>query len=390
MLYELPNQCRSTAIKVTPKNWKTVASSVNKKWRVYYRFYEHAADSSELIVLKSGLNYIKDWRERKEVAETLIKAEWERLTVYGFNPLTKSFAPPVDYEIAPWLPINKALEVTRLKLSVSKDVLKDMKSALKGIAAATSKLCMDKMEISKVSLRHLNMIMAKCAEINPRWSARRHNMYRSYLIMLYKKMRSFETVPANFPLEIERKQEIKRIKPVLSSSERKIVSDHLKTNHYRFWLFVNIFFHSGGRIPELLQLKRSMVDLETQKYRCIVKKRKQWTEIERTIKDVSLPFWKEILSECNDDQYLFGVGFIPASEPMADDTVGRTWNRLVKKELKIKKDFYSLKHLHTTEVVDILGSTKEIAEHNAHTSEAMVVNIYDAKLRKENTILLRR
>jgi hypothetical protein len=51
---------------------------------------------------------------------------------------------------------------------------------------------------------------------------------------------------------------------------------------------------------------------------------------------------------------------------------------LVKKKIGIEADFYSLKHLHTTEVVDML-SEKEAASHNEHTSTAMVVGIYDVR-----------
>jgi hypothetical protein len=52
--------------------------------------------------------------------------------------------------------------------------------------------------------------------------------------------------------------------------------------------------------------------------------------------------------------------------------------RLVKKKLGIQADFYSLKHLHTTEVVDLLNEV-EAAKHNEHASTAMVVGIYDVR-----------
>jgi hypothetical protein len=57
--------------------------------------------------------------------------------------------------------------------------------------------------------------------------------------------------------------------------------------------------------------------------------------------------------------------------------------RAGKRDLGINVDLYSLKYLHTTEVrtelekTNSVDSVKEIAEHNSHTSGAMVVNIYD-------------
>ncbi len=50
----------------------------------------------------------------------------------------------------------------------------------------------------------------------------------------------------------------------------------------------------------------------------------------------------------------------------------------MKKKLNISADFYSLKHLHTTEVVELLSDI-DAAGHNGHRSTAMVVGIYDIK-----------
>ena len=61
------------------------------------------------------------------------------------------------------------------------------------------------------------------------------------------------------------------------------------------------------------------------------------------------------------------------------------WKRHVKDALGIRADLYSLKHLHTTEVIDILESqeqsdaTAQAAGHNSHNSETMVIKIYDVK-----------
>ena len=73
--------------------------------------------------------------------------------------------------------------------------------------------------------------------------------------------------------------------------------------------------------------------------------------------------------------------------PKLDPIVTKEGKVIIRGGLGIDIDFYSLKHLHTTEVMDILenntipdqDAVKEIAEHNSHTSGAMVVKIYDIK-----------
>lgn len=59
------------------------------------------------------------------------------------------------------------------------------------------------------------------------------------------------------------------------------------------------------------------------------------------------------------------------------------WKDYVKTPLKITADLYSLKYSNTSEVVDLLDE-QAAADLNAHTSTAMVVNIYDVKQKDRN------
>jgi hypothetical protein len=63
---------------------------------------------------------------------------------------------------------------------------------------------------------------------------------------------------------------------------------------------------------------------------------------------------------------------------MIPDTITRRWQRRVKKDLGILIDFYSLKHLNTSEVVDHLGDQAAAAQ-NGHLSTFMVNTVYDVK-----------
>jgi integrase len=154
------------------------------------------------------------------------------------------------------------------------------------------------------------------------------------------------------------------------------VDEHLRRVDYRFWLVIQIFFHSGSRIKELVQLKRSDVDLDSQKFYTLVRKRRVPTVLPRTIKDEALPYWEEFIEGADSDQYLFGIDFLPAAKPIIPNTITRRWKQRVKNDLEISADLYSLKHLNTTETVDMIGE-EFAAKQNGHTSAETVKQWYD-------------
>jgi integrase len=378
-MISLPNGCYCSDIKVSPANWNRTGATTKKTWRVYYRFFDPLVDKPLFIEIKAGINRIKDLQERRNVVKDVIQEERFKLEKQGYNPITGSFTTPIElqYEIEPTTPFILALKKAKDYLGAGHETLVDMKAALKVMEKAATQLRLNQLPINKVSIRFLTLLLIQCGKINPRWSARRHNMYRSYLIMLYKKLVKLEAVVGNPALDLERQKEFKKLKVVLTSKQRQQISEHLKDNHNRFWHFVNLFFHSGGRKTELMQLKPTMVDLKAQKYRCIVKKGKVFKEVERTIKDVALDHWKVFLEGCRDSEYLFGVDFLPSKKAMSPDTISRWWQRIVKDKktgLGINVDFYSLKHLHTDELTANLG-IEDAAKHNEHT-QAIAESVY--------------
>lgn len=364
------NGCRISPIKVTPKNWNRVGASTSKYWRIYYRFYDPMFPDPKFVEIKSGINYIKDLQERRVAVKGLIEQEMFKLQHQGYNPITNRYVAiiDIDYEIDPDTPFIKALEKAKDKLSVSKEVKIDMKAALKVMKKAADQLRLSIVPISKIGIRHLTMLMDQCGQINKRWSARRHNMYRSFLIMMFKKLTKLEACTGNPAREIDIEKSFKKMRTVLNEAQRKTIDTHLRENYYRFWCFVNLYFHSGGRMTEILQQKQSTVDLTRQKYKCVIKKGKFYKEVERTIKNIAVPFWAEFLRDCKEDEYLFGVDFKPSSKPMSNDTAGRWWKRIVKDGLKINVDMYSLKHLNTDEISASLGM-KDAAKLNQHDEQ---------------------
>jgi integrase len=374
----VPNNCRCSEIKVSPSNWKKASASTKKPWKIHYRFFDPTFDKPHQVIIKAGINKIKDLDQRRALVVDLIRLETEKLLVKGYNPITNNQKEPLieDSDISPNTLFVEALNKALSKLSIARRTKIDVKSVIKGVETASKQLRLDILPITAISRKHIKKVLEQCGKNNSRWSARRYNLYRAYLLMLYKELVELETVGFNPVRDISKMKEIKKLKTVLTDEQRKSINKHLQQVDYRFWMFIHLFFHSGARLQELTQLKRSDVNLTGQTYKTIIRKGTSYKEVERTIKDVAMPFWEEFIKDLQSEDYLFGVNFFPANKPMVPDTITRRWQKWVKIGLNIQVDLYSLKHLNTTETVGLVGD-RAAAQQNAHTTTAMVVSTYD-------------
>jgi len=386
MIY-LSNGCYCSNPIIQPKNWNTKHASCDSVWSVFYRFYDPTiTDSNGRVVpkkveVKAGVNRLTTVAERRAAIKQVLETELSLLKEKGYNPITKQYMiepEAIEYIIDPNVSLYHALEAARLRLNIGNRTRIDMKSIVKAVGKAAEQLRFHTMKVSEIRRRHLKAILDRCGANSKQWSPGRYNTYRAYLMMLYKELVELETVDYNLLKDISKKPVEHKRRTVLSADDRQRVNEHLAKTFPRFHAFIHLFFHSGGRKTELLQLKPGDVDLINQKYRCVIKKRKTPKEVERTIKTVALPYWKLFLDNCPEDHYLFGPKFEPALKPMGIGMPTSYWRREVKEVLGIKQDLYSLKHLNTSEVVDALDD-QAAAALNGHTSTAMVVQIYDVK-----------
>lgn len=364
----LPNGCSCTPLIIQPSDWKT---NVKKDWSIFFRFYE-PGHPPRAVNLRS-MNHIKDLPGRKKYTRDLLDG-WTLQLRKGYNPRLKEIVLPQDAEISSLHPLVPALRFALGKLKGVRGYIIDVESSINGIQKNIGDL--QAVDVGSIRTKDLEQILEACAKTNPRFSAYRHNRYRTYLIKLFSILKKHQVVASNPAIEIERLKAVKKIRRTTSAEERKKISDHLQEASYPFWRFLQIFFHSGSRESELMRLRARDVNLQKQTFICLVKKGKQYREEEGIIKNSILPLWKEILQEAKPDQYLFSKGLLPGDKPIRPDQVGRRWALHVKKKLKIEADLYSLKHTNTSAVASIL-SDEDAARINKHTSTAMVVSIYD-------------
>lgn len=376
----LPNGCTCSKPIVIPRNWKSKKASVKNPWLISYRFYDPSEPKPKQVAVR-GMNPFHTLKERQEATEDLLNLELDMLVRQGYNPFRKEFIsqkPVEPDQIGPTMSFPKALWSVLDKIPATRQTINDMRSVIRGSEKAIEDLSFQYMMIGQVSRKHIKAILGQCAITNKRWSARRHNLYRAYLMRLFKELVELEAIDYNPVRDVSTMKETRQIREVLTAQERIKVNEHLKVNHYYFWRFIQIFFRSGARITEMVHLRFCDVDLAGQRFKVLIKKGKVERWVWKTIADSVLPVWDEVINECKVDDHLFSEWLKPGPKSIRADQIGKRWRLYVKRDLGIKKDLYGLKHLNASEIVDRLGD-EAAAAMMSHTSTAMTTQVYDIR-----------
>lgn len=92
--------------------------------------------------------------------------------------------------------------------------------------------------------------------------------------------------------------------------------------------------------------------------------------MEKPIKNIALPYWVEAIKDAQKDDYIFSKNLLPGMTAIRSFQVTKRWNRLVKKQLGIEYDFYSLKHLNLDETAALIGieNAAAMASHTTVTT----------------------
>lgn len=369
---ELPNGCRCSRPSVYPKDWKRATTSVKKEWRIQYYFYDPVrSPRGKLFVIKAGINECKKASERREMIYPMLE-ELVHLLKEGYNPHLRR--PDDDREtIGTWL---NACKKASESLTLAKSTQSDLKSALKGINAAASHLGYQNYFLADIRAKHIRSILKAAATNQGVFSGHKFNKYRSYLMILFNEMIDQEITEDNPVNSIRKADTIQKIRKTLSKEQRAQIDGLLKSTNYNFRRFMQIFFHSGSRIKEMLALKWSDVDLTKQMFIVTVLKGKKSGEQMRAIKNIALPFWQELAAIDNSpENYVFSRGLVPGPQMIRREQITRRWKDHVKKKMGITPDFYSLKHSNLDEIAEIAGiDTSAFA--GGHKSKVVTMKFY--------------
>jgi site-specific recombinase XerD len=378
-MIQLPNGCSRSELEVNPKNWQKANADLSKTWYVYYRFYdplyreEKKFKYGKLVIIKGGLNRLKSVTERKIAIKALIENEIQLLEVEGWNPITgvKNNLKQKDIKM---LDLSSALELAVNKIDCGNHHRQDLHSVLGYVKKTLSNMPAPPC-VANVTKSFIRELLDKCGEMKKNWSPNTYNYYRKNLGSMFKLLIELDAIETNPVLAISKKKNITTIRQTLTYVEREMVANHLKNNHPDFFRFINIFFHSGCRITELLELKGKDVNLESQIFKVVVKKGRSYREVQKVIKDVAFPFWEQLMVNAKKEDFIFSKYLEAGKTSIRPEQITRRWKRHVKDKLGIEADFYSLKHLNTDETAALLD-LGDAAAHNSHTSTVITLKHY--------------
>lgn len=380
----LLNNCTCTELWVSPSNWKTISGkkAIEANWYVQCDFFDpnFSEKYPKGFPFRKKLNKFKTVDQRRAAVRLYLEEIPKLLEEKGFNPITKSYmvSDLNVYDPSTLSPDSlflDALDLAFKNLKIAKSTSDDIKYMLPKVKSAVSILKYDELKISDVKRKHIRFTLDKIEETEKIFSAHKFNKYRGYLSILFKELVECEAVEDDVVLGIKKRVHETKLRLTLTNKERVLVNDYLKNNFVDFWRFTLIFFHSGGRISELLQVKAEDVNLAEQKYKVLIKKGKQYKWVERVIKDVALDLWKKSLYGARPSDYIFSEGLQPGPSSIRREQISRRWNMHVKEKLGIKADFYSLKHTNLDETVALL-SMKDAAAMANHKSTSMLEKHY--------------
>ena len=380
-MIKLPFECYCSDLKVHPTNWQLPKASMKKDWYVYYRFYDPSFKESQkfkkgkLVIIK-GMNQFKTIQNRQADTRLIIEDEIGRLKNKAYNPITNKnieiVSPQLDIE--PSTSFVTALTMAEKRITASVSTKRDLRSALKFVTSAAIQLRYSDLPISTISRKHIKQVLLHIDICNGE-SAYRFNKIRSYLMMLYKELIELETVEVNPLRDLSKKKSIQRLRKLPSIENRQAINEYLHKHQYRFWLFMQIFFHSGARLTEIMQVKRKDINLKDQFFIITIKKGRAYKEVIRPIKNIALEYWNKVVESAANDDFVFSKGLFPGKSPIQSYQITKRWHRHIKTKLGINEDFYSLKHLNLDETASILN-INDAAAMASHSSNAVTLKHY--------------
>ena len=341
-----------------------LVTSTKDDWFVQCRFYEE--DREKPFTYRRRLNRFKSEKERKSIEKSLLEVMTELLDKKDYNPRTKQYMFQRG-EINPYLFVGEALEKTLEKKEFTPEHRVNVSADLKRFLVALEKLDLNYLKIKDVELLHVKKSLEALKLTNYSY-----NKAKIHLSSLFTDLVDEGCLKVNPCAGIKSKRHIVERKEIFSDAELKIISDHIEINHNHFYNFFQIFYMSGCRVPELLGLKRSDINLEKSEFTITLKKGELYVREKRAIIPDAIPFWiNQLENAIFDDDFIFSFFYQPGPDAMHRSYVYKFWNSKVSSPTKINKSIYILKHTFLDKVEDAHFSAQIMAGHRNDTTTAI-------------------
>lgn len=386
--------CSYSEIWVHPKNWKTLTSkkSLELNWYVECKFTDplFLDKYPKGFPFRKKLNKFRTLEERKAAIQLLLKEIPILFEDKGWNPITKKYmipeAKPTPGSLYPNQSFIEALEIAYLKLSVSDGVIKELRRIIAKVKKSAAEQRIE-FAICEIHSGHIRDLL-DYLNLTPN----EYNKFLTHLSIVLSDLVEKRIVFHNPIRDIKKKKTTKKIRETFEIDELNQIFQYLRVNHYEFFRYGMIFFHSGSRTSEMFRLQAKDVFLEKQDFKLTIKKGSYYKEVKRPILSNVVNFWNEMIELCNNkEDYLFGRGLEPNEIPIRPYQITKRFKRLVKDKLVFKNgkltlikdlhprdtdykpitaDFYSLKHLFLDYLDRISNPTSGLAkEMGGHTTD---------------------
>ncbi|OPC30747.1 tyrosine-type recombinase/integrase [Elizabethkingia anophelis] len=374
-----------TEMKVYPKNWDTLKSTVKKTWEIQYTFINNRGIEYPRRI--KGMNHIKDHSERVTETKRIMEDETFLLS-RGWNPITEEFEEITDTVelIHGRIPFLQSLDMAIKTFDITKDSAGDMKNSLIHISKYSIKLKLYTKEIKDVTkgdIKQLLITMSKDGHSNYRI-----NKTRTHLSKCFAFFTELDIFQVNFIEGIKRLEHTPAVKNIIRTQVDWEKFHKLESVHPWLYRFANIFFYSGSRIEEMLGVTKEDVDLEKGIFYIILKKGGKHIRTMRAINMNAYDLWDNVLKETGHGQYLFGHNMKPGHDRLHRQTAYKIWKKNSAK-VGLKVTLYSLKYAFLNQVSKLFGLPKaqELAGHTTdRTTKIYAIDYKEHQVERNKNI----
>ncbi|OXB01761.1 hypothetical protein B0A75_04785 [Flavobacterium oncorhynchi] len=367
----------------TPKIVKY--DDLSKPWFVYFRY------NQKLFRYKFGINYINNYKKRLIEANSIRDVLHDKLR-NGWNPnipdvvnnfKSMTFSEALDFALE-----KKAAYLEKKTFCGYESTVKFIKNALPSTNLKNLLICDTKRA-------HIKLLIEKTME-QRKWSNKSFNKNLGYLKAVLSELTQWDIIENNPAHGIKSLKvgEVTAFTPA-TDDEVKLIKEKILSDFPSFYPYIISIFHTGIRPEELLHIQIKMIDLN--KSQIILPPEITKTNIERIvpINQFLKAYFEEMnLSQQNKNFYVFGsnreysnrglkkdLDFVPGPRKLSRHCASKLWRKLIKNQLEINVDMYSLKHLGANKKILAGVELDALRELYGHTSKMMTLRY--AKIIKE-------
>ena len=287
-----------------------------------------------------------------------------------------------------------------------KNTRKAYKSSVGYLKEAAAVAGINAMRFIELKRAHFRLLLDQVKDLR-KLTPKGYNKYRTHLSSLLSELEEFDLLENNPVEKIKTKDVIKtKAHRPPTAAKRKLIIDRMRICYPNYYRFLAVSYACTLRPHEICALKIKDLIREEQIFRItpIKEEENSKTNIER---DVIIPDWLMLrlnelkLEKYKSEWYIFSAkdrtkSFTPGARRMSVDTSTRWWRDIVKKDLNLNVDQYSLKKMAGNDMMRLFYNERANdlidmpRQQMGHTSSKMTEIYVDEHKEIMNEILRRK